>query len=95
MDNWMSSWSCGKSVSYDFCNTTDWYCSSNTDSNSGAGNIYSGLVGNNNFASALKLERYDPLVKPAVVLFQNKGCENKSGRYFADEKKRDNATKVM
>ena len=59
-NNLMSSWSCGKNVSYDFCNTTDWYCSSNTDSNSGAGNIASGLVGNNNFASSLKLARYDP-----------------------------------
>ena len=88
----ISSWWCGKSVSYDFCvvdlvaifnggsmdDTTD--CT-DTGGMSGAGHARSAVMGHNDQLLSVKLRGYDAAKQGAVTAFEDKDCKGDFGRF--------------
>ena len=75
-DNIMSSWWCGKYVSYDFCVNETGDCTGQ-NGDSGAGNIMVPSVGHNDQISRVELHRYgDGINRPfAMVVFAAANCQ--------------------
>ena len=80
----VSSWWCGKNLTYDICNEgaigSD--CS-NGAGESGAGNAKNPVVGRNDSMKWANLGLYDPSVRGAVTAFKDYDCTNASGRFYA------------
>ena len=72
----MSSWWCGKNVSYDFCRLKSGGSCSGDDGTSGAGNARVKDVGNNhnNAMDRLIMRHYDASKTGAVTTFRDSGC---------------------
>lgn len=72
----MSSWWCGKNVSYDFCRLRTGGSCSNDDGTSGAGNVRVSDVGNNHndAMDRLIMRHYDASQTGAVTTFRDGGC---------------------
>ena len=83
MDNAMSSWYCGKGVSYEFCDdAVDDDCTED-HGNSGAGNARTTFTRPDDNLTTLKLKLYDSASQGAVVLFHDPGCTGRSGVFFS------------
>jgi len=84
-DNWenrVSSYWCGKSVAFDFCDHYYGDCSKETGV-SGAGNVKNPKIGRNDKADRLRLRYYDVAERGAVMLFRDKDCEAQTGRFYS------------
>ena len=78
-----SSWWCGKSVAYKFCNgKAGESCGSFT---SGAGSGRSAKMGRQDQVSSVYLYPYDPDKQGAVTLFENDNCIGLSAAYMAPD----------
>jgi len=69
----MSSWWCGKSVSYDLCSNTSGSCTGNNGM-TGAGNARSANAGHNDSLDRVVLRYYDASEQGAVVTFYDSDC---------------------
>ena len=90
----MSSWWCGKNVSYDFCvDTASRGQCTGSGRSTGAGNVKSGAVGKkkNDSASRLIMRPYDAAKNGAVTVFSDANCTGYFGRFEALEKVTDYA----
>ena len=80
----MSSWYCGMSIYYDFCDDPYGKSCEYGKGVSGAGNIRTTRTGNNDELTLLVLSYYDPLTDVgAATLFYDGSCTGTSGRFFA------------
>mmetsp|Transcript_12428 Transcript_12428/g.15869 ORF Transcript_12428/g.15869 Transcript_12428/m.15869 type:complete len:263 (+) Transcript_12428:232-1020(+) len=83
----MTSWWCGKSVAYEFCNDDDYSTCYGDKSMSGAGSGRNPDVGDNNDkVSMIMLNPYDPVRLGGVTLFHNDECSGKHGLFYATER---------
>jgi hypothetical protein len=89
-ENRLSSYSCGKNVSYDFCD--DYYgdCAG-TKGVSGAGNVMNPTFGNNDKTDRIRMRYYDAAERGAVTLFRDSHCQHEAGRFYAKEDKTQTA----
>jgi hypothetical protein len=88
-DNIYSSYSCGKHVSFNFCNDVPETTCNNDNGIHGAGTIATKEIGFNDQLSVLSLMAYDAEMHPAVTIYQDSNCRGKSGRFSASEVKTD------
>ena len=82
----LSSWSCGKKVSYIFCKDTDPECN-HDDRESGAGTMVNKEMKHQDWATTLVLENYSPFTLGAVTLFNWSDCKGQSAAFAVKELK--------
>lgn len=80
MQDAMSSWWCGKSVSYDFCNNTASSCTQGNGM-TGAGHARSPNAGHNDSVSRVNMRYYDASAQGAVTTFYDSECRSDAGRF--------------
>lgn len=78
----VSSWFCGRSISYDFCTSESGDCTGENGV-SGAGYIQTSQCGLNDKINRAVVRYYDPSDKGAVTAFRDANCVNDSGRFDA------------
>ena len=91
IDNKVTSWDCGKSVSYDFCMDSGKACAGERGQ-SGAGNATCWEVGYDNSMTEVVLRQYDPTDVGAVTIFSDVKCRGAAARFEASpdgSKKKD------
>ena len=76
----MSSWWCGKNVSYDLCVNTSGTCAKDKGI-SGAGNARSPQAGHNDSLDHVIMRHYDASEQGAVTLFGGANCTLYAGRF--------------
>lgn len=85
-DNWenrLSSYWCGKNVSYDFCDKYYGDCDGDK-ALSGAGNVMNPKFGHNDMTDRVRMRYYDAAERGAATLFRDNHCQHDTGRFYAD-----------
>ena len=83
-ENKLSSYWCGKNVSYDFCDDY-WGDCAGDKGVSGAGNVMNPRFGNNDKTDRIRMRYYDAAARGAATLFRDNHCQHEAGRFYADE----------
>ena len=80
----VSSWTCGKLISYQFCKDDSPDCTGKKRE-SGAGTIADHQIGNNDWVTDVVLYNYDSTTQGAITMFEEKDCSGLSAGYIVGE----------
>ena len=82
----VSSWNCGKKISYEFCKDSDTSNCVGDNRESGAGTIVNKSMHHDNWVTSVILKNYNPFKLGAVTMFKDGDCKGLSASFFVDEK---------